>query len=60
MTCFGAGTTVEHRGTVSGHTARQGETCRTCGGEGWYSQLSGPGVDPAKRHGTGIARPDVQ
>lgn len=60
MTCFGAGTSVEHRGTLDGRTIANGERCRTCHGDGWYSLLDGPGVDPAKRHGTGIARPDAK
>lgn len=57
MTCRGTGTSLEYRGTVSGHTATMGENCRTCHGSGWYGLLAGPGVDPAKRHGTGAAPP---
>lgn len=60
MTCWGPGTTVEQRGTVSGQTAHQGEPCRTCHGTGWYDLLTGPGVDPDRRHGTGAPRPDAE
>lgn len=53
ITCAGRGATVVMRRSLSG-SAPVLETCRTCLGARGYNWLTGPGVDHARTHGSGL------
>jgi DnaJ-class molecular chaperone len=57
ITCDGRGTIAPPRCATRGRhggTAYPSQPCHTCGGEGSYHWLKGPGVDHTKVHGTGL------
>ncbi len=53
ITCQGDGSTLEARQSLQGPLMAR-ENCRTCGGSGWYDSDKGPGVNHARRHGSGV------